>query len=79
MVYSDDLCTCDVSAAIGQMYCNGHGCEVDKPHGVKWLKEASNRGCMYATGLLSCEYFTSKLYSRAVEYASKYENLLDLI
>lgn len=60
-------------AAVGQMYCNGHGCDVDKLNGVKWLKEASSRGCMYATGLLSREYFTSKLYSRAVEYASKYE------
>jgi len=63
-------------AALGQMYTNGHGCEVDRPNGVKWLKEASTRGCMYATGLLSREYFTSKLYSRAVEHALKYEKLL---
>lgn len=57
------------------MYCNGYGCEVDKPNGVKWLKEASNRGCVYAIGLLSCEYFISKLYSRAVEHASRYKKL----
>ena len=60
------------TAALGQMLLCGHGCTINKTVGVKWLKESSTRGCMYATGLLSCEYFNSKLYSRAVENALKY-------
>lgn len=49
------------------MNLNGRGCPRDVPAGLRWLKQATESGSVYATGLLALHYFTSKLFSKSTE------------
>ena len=54
------------------MSLNGRGCPRDVPTGVQWLKRATERGSVYAAGLLALHYFTSKLFSKSTEMALRW-------
>ncbi|XP_039606932.1 LRP2-binding protein isoform X1 [Polypterus senegalus] len=67
--------------ALGVMYLYGYGIPQDTQAAFECLKEASERGNVYAQGHLITHYYNKKLYSRAAELAkrmSKYENIPEI-
>ncbi|RXM30368.1 LRP2-binding protein [Acipenser ruthenus] len=64
--------------ALGVMYLKGHGIRKDTRSAFLCLKEAAERGNVYAQGHLVSYYYNNKLYSRATELArriSKYDDI----
>ncbi|XP_065098303.1 LRP2-binding protein isoform X1 [Paramisgurnus dabryanus] len=64
--------------ALGVMYLYGYGVQKDPEAALYCLKEAAERGNVYAQGHLTACYYHRKLYSRAAclgERLSKYENI----
>ncbi|XP_073710646.1 LRP2-binding protein isoform X1 [Misgurnus anguillicaudatus] len=64
--------------ALGVMYLYGYGVQKDPEAALYCLKEAAERGNVYAQGHLTACYYHRKLYSRAAslgERVSKYENI----
>ena len=59
-------------ATIGLMYIDGQGCTKDEEAGIQWLRKSLEGGSVYGTGMLSYQYFTRKLFSKAAECAHKY-------
>ena len=59
-------------ATIGLMYIDGKGCTKDEEAGIQWLRKSLEGGSVYGTGMLSYQYFTRKLFSKAAECAHKY-------
>ena len=55
--------------ALGVMYDHGLGTTSDKKEAFQLLKEASDRGSVYATASLVAHYFNRRLYSKAVQTA----------
>ncbi|KAI2657121.1 LRP2-binding protein [Labeo rohita] len=51
--------------ALGVMYLYGHGVQKDPDAALFCLKEAAERGNVYAQGQLTACYYNRKLYSRA--------------
>ncbi|ESO98363.1 hypothetical protein LOTGIDRAFT_84170, partial [Lottia gigantea] len=51
--------------ALGVMYENGIGCKKDPDSGYICLKEASDRGNVYAMGNLIAHYYRRKLFSKS--------------
>ena len=54
-----------VLGALGVMYENGIGCKRDTDAGYVCLKEASDRGNVYAMGNLIAHYYRRKLFSKS--------------
>ena len=54
------------------MYSKGEGCSKSKEMALKWLKKASDSGSVYGTGMLTHYYYVTKLYSKAIETAQRY-------
>ncbi|KAF4105115.1 LRP2-binding protein isoform X2 [Onychostoma macrolepis] len=64
--------------ALGVMYLYGHGVQKDPDAALFCLKEAAERGNVYAQGHLTACYYHRKLYSRAAalgERVSGYEDI----
>ncbi|XP_033870111.3 LRP2-binding protein isoform X2 [Acipenser ruthenus] len=57
--------------ALGVMYLKGHGIRKDTRSAFLCLKEAAERGNVYAQGHLVSYYYNNKLYSRATELARR--------
>lgn len=55
--------------ALGVMYEHGLGTDIDREMAFKCLKEASDRGSVYAAASLVAHYFNRRLYSKAVQSA----------
>ena len=60
-----------LSAAVGLLHLKGEGCVKSKEHSLKWLKKSAESGSIYGTGLLAYFYYSSKLYSKAIEIAQR--------
>ncbi|MBN3301742.1 LR2BP protein, partial [Amia calva] len=58
-------------AALGVMYLHGQGIRRDTWSAFQCLKEAAERGSVYAQGHLVAFYYSRKMYSRAAELASR--------
>eukprot|EP00118_Oscarella_pearsei_P000207 m.4429 g.4429 ORF g.4429 m.4429 type:complete len:323 (+) comp10721_c0_seq1:369-1337(+) len=61
--------------ALGVMFDLGHGTEPDAKRALECLKEAADRGNVYATGSLTAHYHRRKLYNKAVEQAMRVAKL----
>ncbi|XP_077992345.1 LRP2-binding protein-like [Glandiceps talaboti] len=57
--------------ALGVMYETGQGCTQDSDSAFQCLKEASERGNVYAMGNLVAHYYRRKLYTKAAETAAR--------
>ncbi|CAH1257626.1 LRP2BP [Branchiostoma lanceolatum] len=57
--------------ALGVMYEHGQGKRRDPNSAFECLKEASERGSVYAMGNLVAHYFNRKLYTKAADLAAK--------
>ncbi|XP_062514416.1 LRP2-binding protein-like [Corticium candelabrum] len=55
--------------ALGVMYEHGVGTRVDTKMALRCLKDASDRGSVYATASLVAHYFNRRLYTKAVQFA----------
>ncbi|XP_056328695.1 LRP2-binding protein [Danio aesculapii] len=58
-------------AALGLMYLYGHGVQQDSDSALFCLKEAAERGNVYAQGHLTACYYHRQLYSRAAELGQR--------
>lgn len=58
-------------AAVGLLHLKGEGCVKSREHSLKWLKKSAECGSIYGTGLLAYFYYSSKLYSKAIEIAQR--------
>lgn len=63
--------------ALGAMYANGVGCKKDSDAAYTCLKEASDRGSVYAMGNLVAHYYRRKLYTKSADLASRVSQLSD--
>ncbi|XP_006816414.1 LRP2-binding protein-like [Saccoglossus kowalevskii] len=64
--------------ALGVMYETGQGCIQDSDSAFQCLKEASERGNVYAMGNLVSHYYRRKLYTKAAETAARVSLLNDV-
>ena len=55
------------------MYLNGLGCKKDIDSAFTCLREAAERGNVYAMGNLISYYFKRKLFTKTMELAARYE------
>ena len=55
------------------MYETGQGCSKNTDSAFECLKEASERGNVYAMGNLVAHYYGKKLYTKAAELAARYK------
>ena len=53
------------------MYETGQGCQRNTDSAFECLKEASERGNVYAMGNLVAHYYAKKLYTKAAELAAR--------
>lgn len=58
--------------ALGIMYLYGQGIQQDPKAAIECLKEAAERGNVYAQAHLAAYYYHRKLYSRAAALAKRY-------
>ncbi|XP_072177450.1 LRP2-binding protein-like [Diadema setosum] len=65
--------------ALGVLYATGQGCKRDVDSAFECLKEASERGNIYATGHLVAHYYSTKLYTKAAELAARVSQLDDVV
>ncbi|XP_070539867.1 LRP2-binding protein-like [Ptychodera flava] len=65
--------------ALGVMYETGQGCHQDSDSAFECLKEASERGNVYAMGNLVAHYYRRKLYTKAAETAARVAILEDVV
>ncbi|XP_065831000.1 LRP2-binding protein-like [Oscarella lobularis] len=61
--------------ALGVMYDSGHGTRADPERALNCLKEAAERGNVYAAASLAAQYYRKKFYNKAVEIATRIANL----
>jgi TPR repeat protein len=59
------------TGAVGVMYEYGVGVRSNKDSAYVCLKEASDRGNVYAMGNLVANYYKRKLYTKAADLASR--------
>lgn len=59
------------------MYKFGIGVPKNKESAFICLKEAANRGNVYAMGILVCHYYDCKMFTNAVHLASKVNEITD--
>ncbi|XP_019848793.1 PREDICTED: LRP2-binding protein-like isoform X1 [Amphimedon queenslandica] len=59
----------DSMGTLGLLYMRGEGCLEDRELSLKWLKKSSDNGSIYGSGLLANYYYSTKMYSKAVEVA----------
>ncbi|XP_022098362.1 LRP2-binding protein-like isoform X2 [Acanthaster planci] len=64
--------------ALGVMYETGQGCRKNSDSAFECLKEASERGNVYAMGNLVAHYYEKKLYTKAAELAARVSQLDDV-
>ncbi|KAK6298196.1 hypothetical protein J4Q44_G00312510 [Coregonus suidteri] len=64
--------------ALGIMYLYGQGIQQDPKAAMECLKEAAERGSVYAQAYLSAYYYHRKLYSRAAALAKRISNYDDI-
>ncbi|CAF0892202.1 unnamed protein product [Didymodactylos carnosus] len=57
--------------AVGSMYLFGLGTKQSLDRAVNYLRDAAERGNVYAMGLLTYCYYTKKLYTKATDLAQK--------
>ncbi|XP_051514552.1 LRP2-binding protein isoform X1 [Myxocyprinus asiaticus] len=80
-LWHSDACgngSLESQGALGVMYLFGHGVQRDPEAALFCLKEAAERGNVYAQGHLTACYYHRKLYSRAAalgESVCKYEDI----
>lgn len=60
-----------LAGALGVMYLYGLGVNKDLNAAYVCLKEASDRGNIYAQGNLTYYYYQRKMYTKAAELAAK--------
>lgn len=60
------------TGALGVMYEYGIGVKQDADSAYVCLKEASDRGNVYAMGNLVANYYRRKLYTKAADLAARY-------
>ncbi|XP_033633027.1 LRP2-binding protein-like [Asterias rubens] len=65
--------------ALGVMYETGQGCSKNTDSAFECLKEASERGNVYAMGNLVAHYYGKKLYTKAAELAARVSQLDDFV
>lgn len=58
-------------AALGLMLTSGQGCTKDEEQGLRWLRESAAGGSIYGIGALAHQYYTRKMFGKAVECAFK--------
>ncbi|CAE1166475.1 LRP2-binding protein [Acanthosepion pharaonis] len=63
--------------ALGVMYKFGIGVHKNKESAFICLKEAANRGNVYAMGILVCHYYDCKMFTNAVHLGSKVNEITD--
>lgn len=61
----------DSMGTLGLLYMRGEGCLEDRELSLKWLKKSSDSGSVYGSGLLANYYYSTKMYSKAVEVAKR--------
>ena len=59
------------AGALGVMYLHGLGTKKDINSAFICLREAADRGNIYAMGNLAAYYYRRKLYGRAVQLAAR--------
>ncbi|XP_064631232.1 LRP2-binding protein-like isoform X2 [Lineus longissimus] len=64
--------------ALGVMYLSGLGVKKDLDSAFECLKEASERGNVYAMGHLTMYYYNKKLFTKAAELSSRVSQLKDV-
>ncbi|XP_071949045.1 LRP2-binding protein-like [Antedon mediterranea] len=64
--------------ALGVMYELGLGCHKNHDSAFECLKEASERGNVYAMANLTAHYYAKKLYTKAAETAARVAQLKDI-
>ncbi|XP_033119477.1 LRP2-binding protein-like [Anneissia japonica] len=64
--------------ALGVMYELGQGCRKNSDSAFECLKEASERGNVYAMGNLASHYYSKKLYTKAAETAARVSQFTDV-
>ena len=60
------------TAALGILYLHGLGVNKDTKSSFQCLKNAAERGNIYAIGQLSFFYYKMKLYNNAVDFAQRF-------
>eukprot|EP00731_Ephydatia_muelleri_P021093 Em0013g820a len=58
-------------AALGLMLVAGRGCTKNEEEGLQWLRSSATAGCIYGIGALAHQYYTRKMFTKAVECAFK--------
>ncbi len=59
-------------AALGLMHSKGDGCQKSKEMALQLLKKSVDKGSVYGIGMLTHCYYSSKLFSKAIEVAQRY-------
>ena len=60
-----------ISGALGVMYLHGLGVKKDSNSAFVCLRDAAERGNVYAMGNLVAYYYMRKLYTKTVELAAR--------
>ncbi len=60
-----------IPGALGVMFLNGLGCKKNIDSAIICLREAAERGNVYAMGNLASYYYKQKLFTKAVELAAR--------
>ncbi|CAH1784642.1 unnamed protein product [Owenia fusiformis] len=71
-------CSLESQGALGVMYQNGLGCKKNPDAACECLREAANRGNVYAMGNLVAYYYKLKLFTKTADLAARVAMLDDV-